>query len=225
MTYNENLRQNAEDNVYYWVATFRQLTVEESNVHPSTTTGPILVKSTQQSTTTRDRTLELFNMTTERTTQTSANLPTKISTFFAKEENVTQSGTMSKSMKSEECIFFVDRQACVSGYQELNICIDKTKEQNVQESDNNETVKDPWETLARKAIESKLLKIPKSIKKIRRQTVATMEDEYDTPNPVIESNERHGLPVPYKSTSPLVITNRCNNLASRTFNRKQRTKK
>ncbi|CAC5413897.1 unnamed protein product [Mytilus coruscus] len=80
-----------------------------------------------------------------------------------------------------------------------------------------ETVINHKQTFARKAIKSKLLKISKSIKKIRRQTVATIEDEYDTPNPVIESNERHGLPVPYKSTSPLVITNRCNNLASEHF--------
>ncbi|CAC5413898.1 unnamed protein product [Mytilus coruscus] len=109
MTFNENLPKNAVNNVHYWVATFRQLIYrhEESTVHPPTTTGPILVNSTQdiytqQSTTTRERTLELVNMTTERTTRTSANLPTKISTFFAKEESVTQSGTMSKSMKSEE---------------------------------------------------------------------------------------------------------------------------
>ncbi|CAC5369007.1 unnamed protein product [Mytilus coruscus] len=147
---------------------------EESTVHLSTTTGLILVKSTQdiytqQSTTTRKRTLELVNMTTERTTQTSANLPTKISTFFAKEESVTQSGTMSKSTKIEDypddlncCIFYEDinqhiydeagiysktnlptaRQACVSGYQELNFCIDLTKEQNVQDSDNEINQKD-----------------------------------------------------------------------------------
>ncbi|VDI18749.1 Hypothetical predicted protein [Mytilus galloprovincialis] len=79
--------------------------------------------------------------------------------------------------------------------------------------------------LTRKGIKSKLLKIPKSIKKIRRQTVATTEDEYDIPNTVgrpaantqsllIESNERHGLPAHYEFASPLVNTNRCSNLAS-----------
>lgn len=83
--------------------------LEESTVHQSTTTGPIPVKSTQgiykqQSTAIRETTLELDKMTTERSTliTTSANLPTKISTLFAKEEIVTQSDSLSKSMKSEK---------------------------------------------------------------------------------------------------------------------------
>ncbi|XP_052069155.1 uncharacterized protein LOC127708340 [Mytilus californianus] len=497
MNFSENLPQKTEDNIYYWVGTFRQLIDrhEETIIYTSTATRSYPVKSTQdiskqETTITPARTFEQDTMTTERTTSvgTSANLPTKISTFFAKEEGVTQSGTISKSMKSEDhpddikcgifcvvlgifsscvsilvllvCLFkirekwngslnrneqlsnrqnvkaehssddtdafkenrpvYLDpsnqkavfhkqnlstlhinqhiydeagiysktnlptaRQACVSGYQELNFCIDKTKEQNVQESDDDKTVKyeDPWgkssdnrkensklkpspkkrfslgfrssifrrkeksqteayeETMinhkqyvydqptqekeqrktepwvnykyrpslpvgiggfimtggrglsiadtirsreietslrktenppdiilhnsvtgedtdnniyatpqlpmsenekakrrgshflrkiTRKGIKSKLLKIPKSIKKIRRQTVATTEDEYDVPNPVgrpaantqsllIESNERHGLPVHYEFASPLVNTNRCSNLASEHF--------
>lgn len=83
--------------------------LEESTVHQSTTTGPIPVKSTQgiykqQSTAIRETTLELDKMTTERSTliATSANLPTKISTLFAKEEIVTQFDSLSKSMKSEK---------------------------------------------------------------------------------------------------------------------------
>lgn len=83
--------------------------LEDSTVRPLTTTGPIYVESTediftQLSTTIRDTTLELHNITTERSTSvgTSANLPTKLSTFFAKEEIVTQSDPLSKSIKSEE---------------------------------------------------------------------------------------------------------------------------
>ncbi|CAC5387516.1 unnamed protein product [Mytilus coruscus] len=109
MNFNESRPIKTEDNIYYWVGTFRQRVYHhESIVHPLTTTGPILVKSTQgiytQQSTTRKRTLELDNMTTDRSTsvRTSAYLRTKISTFFAKEESVTESGTMSKSMKIEE---------------------------------------------------------------------------------------------------------------------------
>ncbi|XP_071131360.1 uncharacterized protein [Mytilus edulis] len=142
---NESLPQMATNNTYYWAGTFRQLVFHhESTVHQSTTTGPIPVKSTQgiykqQSTAIRETTLELDKMTTERSTltATSANLPTKISTLFAKEEIVTQSDSLSKSMKSEKhnddlscgifCVVLGIFSSCVS-ILVLLVCLFKIRE-------------------------------------------------------------------------------------------------
>ncbi|XP_076075738.1 uncharacterized protein LOC143046463 [Mytilus galloprovincialis] len=145
MNLNESLPQTTENNTYYWIGTFRQhVYCHESSVRPSTTARPVHVESTQhnytqQSTTTRETTMKLDNMTTDRSipAKTSSNLPTQLSTLFAKEDSVTQYGTMSKSVKSEDhhndlncgifCVVLGIFSSCVS-ILVLLVCLFKIKE-------------------------------------------------------------------------------------------------
>ncbi|CAG2197915.1 unnamed protein product [Mytilus edulis] len=79
---NESLPQIAKDNTYYWVGTFRQLVYhhDEITVHPSTLKKSYVWKSTQdiytqQSTTKRESTFDLVNMSmmnTKRSTWTAS---------------------------------------------------------------------------------------------------------------------------------------------------------
>ncbi|CAG2252136.1 unnamed protein product [Mytilus edulis] len=138
---------------------------EESSVRPSTTARPVHVESTQdnytqQSTTTREKTMKLDKMTTDRSipAKTSSNLPTQLSTLLAKEDSVTQYvGESTPSISGTG-----DNKA--EGYRQLDYNNNKTKEQNVEKVDIDERLQNMkiiWcSTLAsERSIESRGLEI------------------------------------------------------------------